>query len=145
MEHRLPFDINEIKKFIPHRYPFLLLDRVVELTAFKSIKALKNISMCDPVFQGHFPKEPVFPGVLLIEGLAQASGILGNFSCNRSSQDLLLTEIISARFRKKVIPGDTVYFIVNLDKQRGSFYWFSGQAKVSNDVVVSVKFSAYMK
>ena len=145
MNQTFPLGINEIKQFIPHRYPFLLLDKIIDIIPNQSIISLKNISICNPIFQGHFPKEPIYPGVLLIESLAQASGILGNYSSQQKSQELLLTEIISARFRQKAVPGDTVYFFVRLDQQRRNFYWFSGEAKVNNEVILSVKFSASMR
>ena len=145
MNESLPFGINEIKKLIPHRYPFLLLDKVIHIVPNQSIISLKNISICNPVFQGHFPQEPIYPGVLLIESLAQASGILGNYGSTNKAKELLLTEVISARFRQKVVPGDTVYFFVSIEKKRRHFCWFSGEAKVNNEVILSVKFSAFMR
>ena len=138
-------NIQEIQSFIPHRYPFLLIDRVIEITPYESILAMKNISISDPIFEGHFPNNPVYPGVMIIEGLAQASGVLGKYQCSDKINDVLLTEIGDARFRKKVIPGDNLYYKVVKEKQKGPFYWFAGTATVDNEIVASVKFSAYMK
>ena len=138
-------DIHEIKKHIPHRYPFLLVDRVLECKKDESIVALKNISISDPILQGHFPDYPVFPGVLIIEGLAQASGILGSVSKGGSQHQTLLTEVTQARFKKKVEAGDTLRYEVTLYKRRDPFFWFKGVALVEGQIVATCEFSAYLK
>ncbi|MBC61778.1 MAG: 3-hydroxyacyl-[acyl-carrier-protein] dehydratase FabZ [Zetaproteobacteria bacterium] len=139
-----PFDIDVIQKVLPHRYPFLLVDKVLEMDLHSHIHAVKNVTISDPVFQGHFPGNPVLPGVIIIEGLAQASAILGRLSFGGDGSSILLTEISQARFRRKVIPGDTLNYQVKIIKQRKEFFWFEGSAKVSGEVAAFVKFSAYM-
>ena len=136
---------REVKAILPHRYPFLLVDKVLDIKPQESILAQKNISISDPIFEGHFPDNPIYPGVLLIEGLAQTSGILGRYEAAEKSCDFLLTEISQARFRKKIVPGDVVYYKVEKEKRRGNFYWFIGNAIVNNEKAVTVNFSAYMK
>ena len=142
---QLPIEVEEIKKIIPHRYPFLLVDRVVSLDVGKFISALKCISISDPILQGHFPGNAIFPGVMVIEGMAQASAILGCYSVpKQGSNDVLLTEISRARFRKPVKPGDVLEYKVKVVKTKGQFFWFSGEAYVDNILVASASMSAYM-
>ena len=142
----LPLDIPAIEKCLPHRYPFLLIDKVVALTPGESVQALKAISGSDPILQGHFPGHPIYPGVLIIEGLAQASGVLGFYSRKEDAVNtLLLTEVEKARFRKKVEPGETLHYEVAVERQRGDFFWFDGKASVGDNLVAHVKFSALMK
>jgi len=138
-------DIIEIQKYIPHRYPFLLVDRVESILKGESIIAYKNISASDGLLQGHFPGHPIFPGVLIIEGLAQASGILGCFSQEGDRRDTLLTEITQARFKRKVEVGDVLRYEVTLLKKREPFFWFKGVATVDAQLVASCEFSAYLK
>lgn len=141
MDFSAPFGIQKIEQLIPHRPPFLLIDRVTSYEIGKSIVAIKNVSMTDPYLQGHFPGNPVMPGVLIIEGLAQASAVLGRLT-DPTSSSVLLTEISSARFRKPVVPGDTLSIEVSVLKHRKPFYWFSGIAKVDGEQVAEVSFSA---
>ncbi len=142
---KLPLDINDIQKLIPHRYPFLLVDRVLEIIPNEYIVATKNVSISDPFLQGHFPGNPIVPGVLIVEGIAQASGVLGN-ACNESEfRTCLLTEIQSTRFRRQVIPGDTLRYEVRIKKHKGGFYWFDAEAKVEDQVAAIVSFSAMIK
>ena len=105
-------DIKEIMEYIPHRYPFLLIDRVLEMEKDKRIVAIKNVTINEPFFQGHFPGQPIMPGVLLIEAMAQAWGILGVASAGQKvqSSDILFIGIDKARFRRPVLPGDQVRF-----------------------------------
>jgi 3-hydroxyacyl-[acyl-carrier-protein] dehydratase len=140
----LPIGVEEIKKIIPHRYPFLLVDKVIALEVKKSISALKCISISDPILQGHFPDNAIFPGVMVIEGVAQTSAILGCYSVGRESKGVLLTEISRARFRKQVKPGDVLHYKVTIEKTKGHFFWFSGEAYVDNNIVATVSMSAYM-
>jgi 3-hydroxyacyl-[acyl-carrier-protein] dehydratase len=139
---KLPWGIAEIEKAIPHRYPFLLVDRVTHLTREGSILAIKNISASDPVLQGHFPNHPVFPGVMTIEGLAQAAGVLSYVSIDRPVSSMLLTEVKNARFRRQIVPGDTIIYDVKVVKFRGKFFWFSGQARVGDEIAVECELSA---
>lgn len=141
----LPFGVEQIQRCIPHRYPFLLVDQVIELVPNQSIVAVKNISISDPILQGHFPGFPVFPGVLMIEGMAQASGILGRYSRDHDYQEVLLTEITNCRFRQKVVPGDQIRFEVCLEKKREPFFWFKGNVTISGKSVASASISALMK
>jgi 3-hydroxyacyl-[acyl-carrier-protein] dehydratase len=141
----LPLGIEEIQGCIPHRYPFLLVDKVIELVPNESIVAIKNISMSDPILQGHFPNFPVFPGVLMIEGMAQASAILGRYSREQDFHQVLLTEISECRFRHKVVPGDQLRFEVSLEKKREPFFWFKGTVVIDGRSVASATFSALMK
>jgi 3-hydroxyacyl-[acyl-carrier-protein] dehydratase len=142
VELKLPWGIAEIEKAIPHRYPFLLVDRVINLISGESILAIKNISASDPVLQGHFPNHPVFPGVMTVEGLAQAAGILSFVSIDRPVTSMLLTEVQNARFRRQIIPGDTLIYDVKVKKSRGKFFWFSGQARVGDEIAVECELSA---
>jgi beta-hydroxyacyl-ACP dehydratase FabZ len=141
----LPLDSKAIEKCIPHRYPFLLVDKILELEPGKSIRGLKNVSLSDPILQGHFPSQPIYPGVLLIEAMAQTSAVLAYFSNPNPFSQILLTEVSQARFRRTVLPGDSLHFLITTEKSRGSFAWFNGQALVGQDVVASCKFSAFVK
>ncbi len=136
------FSEKKIKELLPHRYPFLLVDRVLELVPKESIVAQKNISLSEPVFQGHFPGESIYPGVYLIEGMAQAGGILAEMSFKTSGHSLL-TGVQEARFKKKVIPGDILHYHIKLERRKSSLLFFSGQVRVSDKVVASCSFSAW--
>jgi len=144
-EVKVPLDVEAIKLCIPHRYPFLLIDRVTAFKVGESITAYKNISYGDPIFQGHFPNNPVVPGVLIVEGIAQAAAVLGHLSSERGLSTCMLTEISETRFRKPVIPGDTLVYQIKCVKFRSPFYWFEAEAIVEDQPVASVKFSAVMK
>jgi 3-hydroxyacyl-[acyl-carrier-protein] dehydratase len=133
--------VEEIKKFIPHRYPFLLVDRIIEYHPGERIIGLKNISYNDPQLQGHFPGNPVMPGVLQIEALAQTSAVYGKL-VQPDAEGCLLTEVTSARFRRQVVPGDTMILDCRVEKQRKSFFWFEGEVRVQDDVAAVIKFSA---
>ena len=106
----LPVDVIRIQALLPHRYPFLLVDRVIELEPNKRIRAIKNVTINEPFFQGHFPGHPVMPGVLVLEALAQAGGLLTQLSVNRDAEDseqlFYLVKIDNARFSRMVVPGD---------------------------------------
>jgi beta-hydroxyacyl-ACP dehydratase FabZ len=135
-------DLVEIQELIPHRYPFLLIDRVHELVPNRFIRAIKNISATDPFLQGHFPGNPVMPGVLILESLAQASAILGKRSGNDDCSQCLLTEVVESRFRRIVMPGDCLNLEVRLVKARKSFFWFEGEATVEGELAAAAKFTA---
>jgi len=128
-------DISDILKVMPHRYPFLLIDRVLEMDA-SSIRAIKNVTINEPHFLGHFPEVPVMPGVLLVEAMAQAGGFL-LFSQVEDRQDKLIyfTGIDNCRFRKPVIPGDQVVFEVEILAKRSNFAKLHGRALVGEDIV----------
>lgn len=133
---------KRIKELLPHRYPFLLVDKVLELVPGESIIAQKNISISEPIFQGHFPGDAIYPGVYLIEGMAQAGGILAQMSF-RSKGNSLLTGVQEARFKRKVLPGDTLYYHIKLEKKKSSLLFFSGQVKVDGKLAASCSFSAW--
>jgi 3-hydroxyacyl-[acyl-carrier-protein] dehydratase len=133
-----------IQKAIPHRYPFLFIDRVLEAKAFDYIVALRNITISDPALQGHFPGNPIVPGVVIVEGAAQAAAVLGCISKGPLSE-CLFTEITEARFRKPVVPGDVLKYNLKLTKHRGPFVWFDAEMSVEGAEVAVVKFSALMK
>jgi len=130
-------DIQEIMALLPHRYPFLLIDKVLDYTPGESLTAVKNVTMNEPVFTGHFPGMPIFPGVLILEALAQATGILGfKTVTERSENELyLFAAIDEARFKKPVLPGDTMILEVKFLKERRNMWKFYGEAKVDGQVV----------
>lgn len=141
----LPIDAEGIKRLIPHRPPFLLVDEVVELDQGRKIVAYKRLREDDPVLAGHFPGNPVYPGVYMVEGLAQAAAILGQFSENvKDGSQIFLTEISSARFRRIVRPGDVLRYEVDFEKHRSPFFWFAGRAYCEGELAVQVKLSAKM-
>lgn len=137
-------EIDEIFRYLPHRYPFLLLDRIVEVEAGSHIVALKNVSINEPFFQGHFPSKPVMPGVLVVEAMAQAAGILGVKSLKKEQglPDLpdedgiyFFAGIDKARFRKVVTVGDQLLLTVKVVGKKRRIWWFEAEAKVDDSLV----------
>lgn len=141
----MPMDIKGIQECIPHRYPFLLIDRVLEAIPNEHIVALKNVSISDPILAGHFPGNPVVPGVVMIEGMAQAAAVLGHLSYEKGLSTCYLTEVSDGRFRKPVGPGDTMRFELKVIKRRPPFFWFDAVCKVDGELVAEAKISAYIK
>ena len=136
-------DINEILKFLPHRYPFLLVDRVIEMELKKKIIALKNVTMNEPFFNGHFPSAPIMPGVLIMESLAQTAGIL----CLKSLETMTCKKVYlmsmdKVKFRRPVIPGDQLLLIVQSLNIRKHGWKFKGEAFVSEKLVAEGEFLA---
>lgn len=131
--------IEEIKEIIPHRYPMLLIDRVEELEAGKSIKAKKNVSVNEPFFQGHFPHEPVMPGVLIVEAMAQAGAVALLSMEEFKGKTAYFGGIDKAKFRKKVVPGDTLVLEVELTKVRSSAGCGKGIAYVDGKKVAEAE------
>jgi len=133
--------VQEIMALLPHRYPFLLIDRVIDYTPGESLTAIKNVTINEPIFTGHFPGMPIFPGVLILEALAQATGILGfKTVTERSENELyLFAAIDEARFKKPVIPGDTMVLEVKFLKERRNMWKFYGEAKVDGQIVCSAE------
>ncbi|WP_214000271.1 3-hydroxyacyl-ACP dehydratase FabZ [Arsukibacterium sp.] len=133
--------VQEIMALLPHRYPFLLIDRVLDFTPGESLTALKNVTINEPIFTGHFPGMPIFPGVLILEALAQATGILGfKTVTERSENELyLFAAIDDARFKKPVVPGDTMILDVKFLKERRNMWKFYGEAKVDGAIVCSAE------
>ena len=134
-------NLEEIKKILPHRYPFLLVDRVLEVNKGKYCKALKNISGNEEVFQGHFPKQAVLPGVMIIEALAQTAGIVIQSAkeVTSSSEIVFFAGIDKAKFRVPVIPGDQLLLETNLINQRRNFWVFEGKASVDNKLAAQAE------
>ncbi|RMH52086.1 MAG: 3-hydroxyacyl-[acyl-carrier-protein] dehydratase FabZ [Zetaproteobacteria bacterium] len=136
-------DIDAILQHLPHRYPFLLVDRVLEFEPGVSIRALKNVTINEPQFTGHFPQTPVMPGVLLIEAMAQTGGILAFMSVERGADYLVyFTGIDDARFRRPVRPGDQVIFAMHKLQRRGHMWKFRGEAFVDERLVCSATLMA---
>jgi 3-hydroxyacyl-[acyl-carrier-protein] dehydratase len=133
-------DISEILNLLPHRYPFLLIDRVVEFEEMKSLVGIKNVTINEPFFQGHFPEKPVMPGVLILESLAQATGLLAFRSENRGAdRDSLyyFVGIDKARFKRPVEPGDQLRLSVNLIKTKRGIWVFDTEASVDGSTVAT--------
>jgi 3-hydroxyacyl-[acyl-carrier-protein] dehydratase len=133
-------DVNQIKEILPHRYPFLLIDRVLEIVPGQRIRAIKNVSANEPFFPGHFPQKPLMPGVLIIEALAQAAAILGEKSVAGHHQEGVLYYLVgidNARFRRPVGPGDQLLLEVVFQTVRRNIWKFSGTASVGDVVVAS--------
>ncbi|RLB71848.1 MAG: 3-hydroxyacyl-[acyl-carrier-protein] dehydratase FabZ [Deltaproteobacteria bacterium] len=133
-------DINQIMAYLPHRYPFLLVDRILTLESGKRVVAKKNVTINEPFFDGHFPGNPVMPGVLIVEALAQAGGILSlhseglSLGDGSSSRKVYFLGIDKARFRKVVQPGDTLILEVEITHNRGNIWKYHGEAKVDGVV-----------
>ena len=133
-------EVAEIKNLLPHRYPFLLLDRVVEYEANERIICIKNVTINEQIFNGHFPVTPVFPGVLIVEALAQASGVLALRSRNRSLNDgyvYYLAGTDKTKFKRSVVPGDQLKLEVEIINLRQHWMKASGKAYVGDDLVCS--------
>jgi 3-hydroxyacyl-[acyl-carrier-protein] dehydratase len=135
MTELLNMNINRILKLLPHRYPILLVDRVIELEPTKRIKALKNVSVNEPYFQGHFPDFPVMPGVLILESMAQSSALLA-FSENHDDDTIYyFAGIDNARFKKPVLPGDQLILNAEVVRSKGGIWKFNAFATVDNEIV----------
>ena len=138
-------DILKLLKALPHRYPFLLVDRIIECDGDDSCIGIKNVTFNEPQFQGHFPDMPVMPGVLLIEGMAQTAGALC-VSCGLIKRPKLVyfMTINNAKFRKPVVPGDRVEFHMKKTNQRKNMWWYKGTAKVDGVIVCEAEVSAML-
>ncbi|WP_148253284.1 3-hydroxyacyl-ACP dehydratase FabZ [Aidingimonas lacisalsi] len=131
-------DINEIREYLPHRYPFLLIDRVLDLKVGESIVGYKNVSINEPFFNGHFPHHPIMPGVLVIEALAQACGILGFKTVNKMPADGYVYYLVGSdnvRFKHPVMPGDQLHLEANVIRARRGIWKFACRATVNDEVV----------
>jgi 3-hydroxyacyl-[acyl-carrier-protein] dehydratase len=144
---KLPLRHQDIAGILPHRYPFLLVDRVTELEPGKRVVALKNVTFNEPFFQGHFPGNPIMPGVLIIEGMAQAGGILARLSQagvmeKGGGGDTLFVSIDKVKFRRPVVPGDTLRFEVEALRTGSRFWKVAGKAFVEADLVAEAELVA---
>ena len=138
-------DINEIKKILPHRYPFLLVDKVIECDMDSRIVGIKNVTANEPFFQGHFPEFPVMPGVLIIEALAQVACILGIKILDREGPSaVFFAGIDKAKFRRPVVPGDQLRLELTKIKQRGTFFRFEGKAFVEDALATECTIQAML-
>ncbi len=139
-------DIQAIQDILPHRYPFLLVDRVIAIEPMKTLVALKCVTVNEPFFEGHFPGHPVMPGVLILEALAQAAGLLAKASMANDPGDKVtyLMAIDNARFRKPVLPGDRMELHVEVVRQKGAIWKEKGVAKVDGEVVAEAEFMAIL-
>ncbi|WP_375327008.1 3-hydroxyacyl-ACP dehydratase FabZ [Candidatus Tisiphia endosymbiont of Nemotelus uliginosus] len=142
----MKINIVEIMEMLPHRYPFLLIDRVEELNLNESIVGIKNITFNEPQFTGHFPNKPVMPGVLIVEAMAQLSAILIAKSMDSTkNKDVFFMSIEDTKFRKIVEPGDTMYIYAKIEQSRGFVWKFSSYVKVNEQIVAEGKFTAMVK
>lgn len=142
------YDVVDIQNILPHRYPFLLVDRIMELTPGEYIEALKNVSISEPVFQGHFPGHPIYPGVMIIEGMAQAGGVLAFKSMDNVSQEEIENKVVyfmsidKAKFRAPVTPGDQLIYKINVIKNKGAIWQLDAKAYVNDKVVAQAELKA---
>lgn len=132
---------SEIQKILPHRYPFLLVDRILNIEPKSRAVGIKNVTFNEHFFQGHFPDNPIMPGVLIVEAMAQVSGILA-FHSGAQGKAVYFMSIEKAKFRKPVVPGDQLRFEVNVLQHRNNVWKFSGQAFVNDKAVAEAEFTA---
>ncbi len=140
-------DIHKVMAALPHRYPFLMVDRIREIRGDESCIGIKNVTINEPHFMGHFPGQPVMPGVLLIEGMAQTAGaicVLSKLGDQPRPQQVFFMTIDKAKFRKPVTPGDTVEFHMSKLNQRRNMWWYRGEAKVTGVLVAEAEVSAML-
>ena len=142
-------DIQLIQRIIPHRYPFLLVDKVIEINNLQSATGIKNVTFNEPYFQGHFPNVPIMPGVTIIEALAQTAAVMVGVNLDLADKNLLIyfLGIDNCKFRRKVVPGDTLELKVNVLRGKiGSKVWkFSGVASVAGEIAAEADFTAMME
>ena len=138
----------QIQDILPHRYPFLLVDRITELEPSKMITGYKNVSISEPVFQGHFPDHPIYPGVMIIEGMAQAGGVLAFQSASKEEQEAAKEKVVyfmsidKCKFRNPVVPGDQLVYKLNVIKNRGAVWHLDGKAFVDDKLVAEAELKA---
>ncbi len=139
------FDVNAIQKMLPHRYPFLLVDRIIDVKAGEEVEGYLNISITNAVFQGHFPGHPIYPGVLIIEGMAQTGAILPFTVMSKeelSDKVVYFMSIDKAKFRKPVLPGDRLVYRVKTIKYRGKIWQLDAKAYVDEELVAEAELKA---
>jgi 3-hydroxyacyl-[acyl-carrier-protein] dehydratase len=134
--------IKDIQNFLPHRYPFLMVDRVIEIDPGKKIVGIKNLSINEEFFQGHFPGNPIMPGVLIVEALAQVAGILAFKSGAPEGKSVFFMSIEKAKFRRPVVPGDQLRLEVSILQCRGNVWKFAGSALVEDKMAAEAEFTA---
>jgi 3-hydroxyacyl-[acyl-carrier-protein] dehydratase len=137
-------DITAVLKMLPHRYPFLMVDRVIDIRSDEHGIGIKNVTINEPYFQGHFPGDPIFPGVLMIEGMAQTAGVLCIAATGTHPTSVYFLTIDKAKFRKPVRPGDTIEYHMNRIARRKSMWWYRGEAKVAGQIVAEAEVGAML-
>ena len=139
-------DINAILNILPHRFPFLLIDRVINIREDYSGIGIKNVTFNEPCFQGHFPERPVFPGVLMIEGMAQTAGVIGIMSVTGTEKPraVYFLTIDKCKFRKPVLPGDTIEYHMKSIGRRKTMWWFHGEARVNGQIAAEADVGAML-
>lgn len=135
-------NIKELQELLPHRYPFLLVDRVIEIEPGTKIVGIKNVTVNEEFFQGHFPAQPIMPGVLIVEALAQIAGVLAFKSGATPGKSVYFMSIERAKFRRPVVPGDQIRLEVSILQHRGNVWKFAGNALVEEKVVAEAEFTA---
>ena len=142
------YNVVDIQNILPHRYPFLLVDRITELKEGEYIEGYKNVSISEPVFQGHFPGHPIYPGVMIIEGMAQAGGVLAFKSMDNASQEEIENKVVyfmsidKAKFRSPVTPGDQLVYKINVIKNKGAIWMLDAKAYVDDKLVAQAELKA---
>ncbi|NPA27735.1 MAG: 3-hydroxyacyl-ACP dehydratase FabZ [Epsilonproteobacteria bacterium] len=142
------YNVVEIQEILPHRYPFLLVDRITALEPGVMIEGYKNVSISEPVFQGHFPGHPIYPGVMIIEGMAQAGGVLAFKSMDAKNQEDTKNKVVyfmsidKAKFRKPVVPGDRLVYRLNVIKNKGAVWHLDAKAYVDEKLVAEAELKA---
>jgi 3-hydroxyacyl-[acyl-carrier-protein] dehydratase len=140
-------EIDRIKQMIPHRYPMLMIDRIIDVIPNVRATGIKNVTINEPFFQGHFPSFPVMPGVLIVEAMAQTAGVLvvGSLGPEKEGRLVYFMSIDSARFRKPVVPGNTIHIHVERLRNRGNVWKFKGEAKVDGVLVAEATYAAMIR
>jgi 3-hydroxyacyl-[acyl-carrier-protein] dehydratase len=142
------YNVVDIQKILPHRYPFLLVDRITDLRKSEYIEGFKNVSISEPVFQGHFPDHPIYPGVMIIEGMAQAGGVLAFKSMDNATQEEIENKVVyfmsidKAKFRAPVTPGDKLVYKINVIRNKGAVWQLDAKAYVDDKVVAQAELKA---
>jgi 3-hydroxyacyl-[acyl-carrier-protein] dehydratase len=141
---KIAYDIQKIMELLPHRYPFIMIDRIIELVPGEKVVALKNVTINEPFFQGHFPGEPIMPGVLIIEAMGQAGAILAAESMDQEKKGSLIffMGMDKVKFRKPVVPGDQLIFEIKFLKQRSQAFKMSGIASIDDKRVAEAELMA---
>ncbi len=142
MTQKSLMDVTEIRRFLAHRYPFLLVDRVIAFEAGKTLTAIKNVTINEPFFNGHFPNQPIMPGVLIIEAMAQATGLLGFRTMGEEPQDdmlYILVGIDKVKFKKQVVPGDQLELHAEVLRHKGKMWIFKTEARVDGEIASSAE------
>ena len=144
----MTMDVMEIQKIIPHRYPFLLVDRITDIIKNETLRGYKNVSISENVFQGHFPEHPIYPGVMILEGMAQAGGILAFKSMDDMSEEEAANKVVyfmsidKAKFRAPVRPGDKLEYRIGVIKHKGAIWMLKGEAYVDDKMVSEAELKA---